>query len=230
MTAQPSNWPHGNGSGRSGSSSRPIERPISSEDPTAIDDRSGSVNTPKIVGFLVLVALTFAPASNPCQAGSITYNFVEGSGAPNPGEVGATMTLNSPPASATSSWSITNASDISNLQIIDSALFPTGFTGALSSGLLEQPLVSASGARLDSGVLVFNFPPTLVLITTFGSSETGFFTAFTGNEVVGIWAVPEPDSAVLAGIASAIGLALAAFRKRKEAHRQRPVGPLHANQ
>ena len=58
-------------------------------------------------------------------------------------------------------------------------------------------------------------------------------TAF--NPISGIWiftftAVPEPASAVHAGIACASGLALAAFRKRTEVRRQRPVGPLEANQ
>jgi hypothetical protein len=50
----------------------------------------------------VVVALTLTPASNPSHAGTVTYDFTEGTGAPNPGEIGATITLSSPPASPSS--------------------------------------------------------------------------------------------------------------------------------
>ena len=63
------------------------------------------MKTPIIGVALAVVALTIAPSSNPCQAGSVTYNFTEGSEFPDPGEIGATITISSPPASPTSFWS-----------------------------------------------------------------------------------------------------------------------------
>ena len=43
------------------------------------------MKTPIMVVALAVVALTLAPASNPCQAGSVTYSFTEGSTGPRPG-------------------------------------------------------------------------------------------------------------------------------------------------
>jgi hypothetical protein len=187
---------------------------------------------------LAVVALSLAPASLPCQAGSVTYGFTEGPGAPNPGEIGATITLASPPASATSTWTLNSSqlSDILSLQIIDPALFLNGFVGSFPLGAILSPLGSADGQVLSVGIIdslpansVFNvvIEPTKTLFEL-GGGPSGT------NTVPGTWlvsaSVPEPASAVQAGIASAIGLALAAFRKRKEARRQRPVGPLDAIQ
>ena len=189
------------------------------------------MNNPKVVGTRAS-RLTFVPVSSPCQGGSITYNFVEGSGAPNPGGVGATMTVNSPPASATTSWTTMLPADISSLQIIDSSLFNSGFTGAFSTTLIAIPITS-TGPQLTAADL-FDIP--LSLEIKIDGSQTIFAPPrFPGpSSVAGTWSVstsvPEPPSEVLAGITSTIGEALAAYRKRKEVRRQRPVGPLHANQ
>jgi hypothetical protein len=191
------------------------------------------VKTPIIVVALAVVALTLAPASNPCQAGSVTYEFTEGSGAPNPGEIGATITLESPPASPSSTWTITSSqlSDIINLQIIDRTLFLNGFTGAFVTSSIPVSITSNTGQFIDAGVVLSH---TQTQEIEFGTTSTIFEPGADQNIVTGTWtalaSVPEPASAVQAGIASAIGLALAAFRKRKEARRQRPVGPLDANQ
>jgi hypothetical protein len=182
---------------------------------------------------LASVALALASASNPCQAGSVTYDFVEGAGAPNPGKIGATITFFSPPASATSGWITNDASSIEGITILDSGLFLDGFTGAFH----PQPdqsidAFSPNGTQLTDGDFLMTVPSLEFTIETIDSS----FIAenFGPNVVTGSWtvsaSVPEPASAVQAGIASAIGLALAAFRNLKEARRQRPVGSLDANQ
>jgi hypothetical protein len=97
-----------------------------------------------IVVALAVAALSLAPAGNPCQAGTVTYDFVEGIGAPNPGEIGATITFFSPPASATSNWMTSEASSIDNIQILDSGLFLDGFTGALTPipRMLTESMIS----------------------------------------------------------------------------------------
>jgi hypothetical protein len=196
------------------------------------------VKMPYFAVALAVVVLSLAPASNPCQADSVTYEFTEGSGAPNPGEIGATITLSSPPASSTTTWTINSSqlSDILSLQIIDPALFLNGFTGSFPLGAIESSLGSADGQVLSVGIIdsvpgnsVFNIAiePTQTLFEL-GGGPSGT------NTVPGTWlvsaSVPEPASAVQAGIAMATGLGLAAFRKRKEARRQRPVGPSDANQ
>ena len=190
------------------------------------------MKTPFIVVARVVLALALAPASNPCHAGSVTYNFTEFTGAPNPGEIGATITMASPPASPTSPWSAPGVGDINDILIIDPALFPNGFTGEFPITSVGSQITS-NGPILLGGIIISM--PQLLEIEIF---ETDTFFADihegVGNFVDGTWiasqTVPEPASAVLAGSASAIGLALAAFRKRKEARRQRPVGPLDANQ
>ena len=54
--------------------------------PTApLDARKHPVKTPLLVVVLTVIALTLASASTPCQAGSVTYDFVEGDGARIPG-------------------------------------------------------------------------------------------------------------------------------------------------
>jgi hypothetical protein len=58
-----------------------------------------------------------------------------------------------------------------------------------------------------------------------GPGDTTFADAQGAPDLLGTWApltsVPEPASAVLAGIGGAIGLVLAAFRKRKGPAAQR---------
>ncbi len=178
---------------------------------------------------LAVVALTLASACNPCQAGSITYDFVEGINVTNP-VIGATITFSVPPASPTTPWSTDALPDFLGVQIIDPKLFLDHFTGSFILTSQFQPSVASSGPDLTSLVVgdthnrkIFALP-----------MATAFYTGIQFRDVLGTWkvstAVPEPASGVQAGIASAIGMALAAFRKRKEARRQRPVGPLDANQ
>jgi hypothetical protein len=199
--------------------------------------RNLPVKTPYFAVALAVAALTLAPASNPCQAGQLTYDFVEGSTAPNPGEIGATITLESPAASPTTTWIISALSDIVLIHVIDSSLFTDGFSGAFPLGAIGSPLSSADGQALSVGIIdsvPTNSLVNIVIEPTHTLFEIGGGPSGT-NTVPGTWlvaaaSVPEPASAVQAGIAIATGLALAAFRKRKEARRRRPVGPLDANQ
>jgi hypothetical protein len=194
------------------------------------DAWSRQLKTPMIAVALAVVALSLAPARNPCQAGTVTYNFVEGTVSPSPGATGATMTLISPPASATSGWTIPTASDKPSVVILDPGLFPSGFTGSFETEVFSS-LGSLTGHEIDKGVLI-NL--TIDLLLQISSDDTVFNNEDRFHVVDGEWlasaSVPEPASAVPAGIALAIGLGLATFRKRNEARRQRPVGPLHANQ
>ena len=182
--------------------------------------------------ILAVVALTLASACNPCQAGSITYDFVEGTGAPHPGEIGATITLLSPPALDSSAWSLSSVSDVSSLQIIDNVLFNDGFTGSFSVATISTPLSSTDGSVITSGVVIDTTATHFIQIsptnTQFEAYPINFFVPGSWN--IQPSSVPEPATAVHAGFAIAIGLGLAAFRRRKGARRQLPVGPLDANQ
>jgi hypothetical protein len=124
-----------------------------------------------------------------------------------------------------------------SLTISDPNLFSVPFSGPYVPSFLFASLVSLTGQIIDDGDLLGNGDAMEIF---FGPAETGFTVnaAAGGNDVPniiqGTWsplaAVPEPASAVQAGIACTISLALAAFSKRKEAWRQRPVGQLEANQ
>lgn len=182
---------------------------------------------------LAIAALTLAPATDPCQAASIQYAFVEGTGAPHPGESGAEISLSSPPALSTASWTITNLDPIIAIRIFDPDLFPDGFTGLfpLTGGGLYSDLESATGSTIDQGYIESQSGSYSIHIgggDTAFESETGLI--IVSGQWLAVSPVPEPASVVPAGIAGAIGLALTAFRKRNEARRQRPVGALDANQ
>jgi len=115
--------------------------------------------------------------------------------------------------------------------VSDSSLFPNGVSESLDPQLLLTPLTSFTGAYLDLGDVLMSQGVGIEIQT----AHTHFLQGgVPSNDISGTWSVlasvPEPATAVQAGIASAIGLALAAFRKRKEARRQRPVGPLDAKQ
>ena len=180
---------------------------------------------------LAVVALTLAPGFNPCEAGSVTYGFTEGSGAPNPGTIGATITFLSPPAQASSGWSTNASTDVSGLLITDSALFPDNFTGTFPLEPISRTIESSTGQTIDQGELDSAVDHRFIQISP---ESTEFGIPAAQNVVQGSWtvltSVPEPATAVQAGIAIAIGVGLAAFRKLKEARRQRPVGPLDASQ
>ena len=107
------------------------------------------MNPPKIVVALMLVAPDYSgPQAALALAGTVTYGFVEGTGAPNPGEIGATITFLSPPASPSTEWSTTYASDIFAVQIIDPRLYSNGYTGEAEDIQLFQIAGSSPGTIL----------------------------------------------------------------------------------
>ena len=142
---------------------------------------------------LASVALTLASASNPCQAGSITYDFVEGTGAPNPGAIGATITISSPPASPSSGWTTSAPADILALQIIEQVLFPDDFTGAFNPAQINNPLSSSTGTSLSTGFLTSVESQYTIQIEP---SNTNFEIDTNPHDVTGVWvvstSVPEP--------------------------------------
>ena len=165
---------------------------------------------------LASVALTLASASNPCQAGSITYDFVEATGAPNPGDIGATITISSPPAQSSSGWDTASVLDVIGLQILDHNLFISGYAGPFRTSSISGQIISPTGPAIGAGDLVDIQHHIEISIEAL--SNTDFSSPGLDHSVPGTWSlaqtVPEPASAVQAGIAIAIGLALAAFRKR----------------
>ena len=149
-----------------------------------------------------LKSLLFGVCAASASAGSLTYNFIEGSSAPNPGEIGATITVLSSPAIATAGWSTDNPANVLSLNIIDSSLFPGGYTGPMLVDALALNLVSLTGSNIDDAVLQSTTQNLTVAISTTATS----FNDPNSNDIAGAWlasaAVPEPSSFLLAGTAA----------------------------
>ncbi len=78
----------------------------------------------------------------------------------------------------------------------------------------------------DYSYVEWNDPLTANFVTnTDGTPLSGLTLSFDSGLILPS-SVPEPSTWILAGTGSVIGLVVAAFRKRKERRRQRPVGPL----
>jgi PEP-CTERM motif len=141
------------------------------------------------------------------SAGSVTYDFIEGPDAPNPGTVGAFFVFASPPASAMTGWSTNNTADVLNFEITDPKI---GQVGSYTIGsVFVDPVVSQNGTSLDNGqYLSFSNIPSALVLVILGSTpnsdriQNGVTT--TGNFVLA--PVPEPSSLMLAGTAALAGL------------------------
>jgi hypothetical protein len=165
---------------------------------------------------LSLGALALTLWAVPAQAALVTYHFIEGAEAPNPGRVGAILEFASPPAFPDQSWEIDSGTDsILSFRITDSAVAPVG---SYTPSFAER-VTSSTGARLDSGNIVGD------MMTGQGTvqAET-FISGLPGGDILemvgvgggfqphGDWvlavaaAVPEPSSFLLAGTAALAGL------------------------
>jgi hypothetical protein len=154
------------------------------------------------------VALALAICTGSAEAASVTYVFVEGSTAPNPGTIGGIFVIASPPASATSGWSGTG-SDVLSYQITDPAIGAVGFYTPETALTLS----SSTGAELDGGEIVA-FMGAYGSRTAFSTGHLqGSNASVTGTFVLAA-SVPEPSSLVLAGTAALAGLAVWARRRR----------------
>ena len=67
------------------------------------------------IAFAVIMAFFVSSA----HAGPVTYFFIEGSNAPEPGLIAAGLTFASPPASQNEFWTTAESTDILTLQILD---------------------------------------------------------------------------------------------------------------
>jgi hypothetical protein len=154
-----------------------------------------------LVGVVVLV-LGAASAS----AGSITYDFVEDSGGPNPGTVGGFFVFASPPASATSSWSTSNPADVLDFEITDPKIGPVG--SYLGFPAFVGPISSNNGTSLDAGAyLAENAAGNLGLTVQLGPAPLADEIVVAQNIATGNFVlVPEPSSLLLAGTATLAGL------------------------
>lgn len=157
---------------------------------------------------LVFVAalLGLLSVAGRAEAGSVSYDFIEGTGAPHPGTIGAIVTFASPPASATAGWSTTNNSDVLSFEILDSAIGPVGYYGLLH---LEGSTVgSDTGFTIDTGEIIGQMG-SIGLQASFNSPLDGSpsrLRVSMGNKpgVFQVASVPEPSSLVLAGIGAIV--------------------------
>jgi hypothetical protein len=170
------------------------------------------------------LALTLSMALgvvHPCDAGSVTYDFIEGAGAPNPGTVGGILTFASPPASPDTSWSTSSVADVLDFQITDKKISAVG-----SYNLNGSPptVTSLTGARLDSGnVYGFFISGGYTIDATFSTNPgqsiiVGYGLAAPSTP--GDWAlatavVPEPSSLVMGSISIALMGGIIVLKRRR---------------
>ncbi len=158
---------------------------------------------------------------HPCGAGSVTYDFIEGAGGPNPGTTGGILTFASPPASPDTSWSTSSVADVLDFQITDSAISQVG-----SYNLNGTPptVTSLTGARLDSGnvtgffisggsSIMANFSTTPGQSIIFGFGLAAASTP--GDWVLATAAVPEPSSLVMGSISIALMGGITVLKRRR---------------
>jgi PEP-CTERM motif len=163
--------------------------------------------TKQLKSFLfAMCAIVLCAAS--ASAGSVRYNFIEGSPAPDPGTVGAFFVFASPPASATSGWNISNVADVLDFEITDPKISTVG--SYLKNGILDPPIVSNDGTSLDQGGYTASGPGNLIVEVDLGPNAgqtlvLGLMEA-AGDFVLAPAAVPEPSSLILAGTAALAGL------------------------
>jgi PEP-CTERM motif len=161
------------------------------------------------IAFAV-VALALAICTGSAKAASVTYDFIEGSTAPNPGMIGGIFVIASPPASATSGWS-GDYTDVISYQITDPSIGMVGFYTPT-----EGTVSSSTGAELDGGgigsVLGANVTNSKANFAA-GTLNSSGHTLAHGTFVLAA-AVPEPSSLVLAGTAALAGLGLWTRRRR----------------
>ena len=146
------------------------------------------------------------------NAGSVTYDFIEGPSAPDPGTVGAFFVVASPPASATSGWSTSNAADVLELEITDPKIGPVG---SYLTGIVVE-LISLDGKFLDAGFYIAGNAGTGLVQFEIGVGPNGTTIDGPTGEATGqfvLATVPEPSSLLLAGTASLAGLGLWARRR-----------------
>jgi hypothetical protein len=169
----------------------------------------------RTAAFAAVLALCAAPA----RAGSLTYDFIEAPGSPNPGTIGASITFASPPASPNSGWNTINNADVLDFQILDASIGPIG-SYITNFGILGA-IVSNSGPDLDGGAFQGIGPNSTLAFVTLSFTPQGDIISTPNNEVNGdfvVAPVPEPSSLALAGIATLAGLG--AWARRRSA-RQR---------
>ncbi len=172
----------------------------------------------------VALTIVLALCAASCQAGTVTWQFVESSGGSGAGTIGGLLTLISPPVDLTpgTSWTATTP-DVVNFQVLDSAIGPVG-TYNLSlnvASILEGigpnfvNVHEVSGENAGGDVAFSNISGTL------NASDLGVGLAGGGSGINanGDWvlvaSVPEPSSLVLAGIAAFAGLGVWARRRHK---------------
>ena len=162
--------------------------------------------------FLALVLLLSLSTSGVVTAASVTYQFEQSSD----GAILGYLEFASPPASATSAWSTSTATDVLSFQ------FDSG-SGLASISLTNPSITSAinstDGSTLDLGTFNTNFaglPNWLLTFATPGLDTASYVimgpsTNFQGNWVVS--SVPVPAALWLFG-SGLIGLLGVARHKR----------------
>jgi hypothetical protein len=190
---------------------------------------------PSCVSLCALSFIFFELSGSACFAGVLYEYRAAGSAT-----VIGTIAIQAPPASASSSWSTADASDLLAL-FLDNAVFGLGSGSVLSLGgtVGFSGMSSLHGARLDGGGIGITFPtivpsdprdPTIdqSLSIQFAVPQGGDFiglatvTTFPNGDVVvgdlflfGDWvAVPEPNPVTLLGV-SLFGVGWMGYRKRR---------------
>ena len=164
------------------------------------------------------------------SAGTISYEFFELSGA-FAGSSGATLVVNSPPATETGAQWSASTNDVVSLTIIDPALALPGvytisdvYTLTGVNDIIESAEVQTwmpSSIPNEVYVLILGITISSVYPQGYLYELTDFDEYSTNAVVGGLWvdppsmtSVPEPSTGLLAGVACVIGLSINIGRKR----------------
>jgi hypothetical protein len=173
------------------------------------------------------VLLAACAAARPCEAGPVTWQFVETFGGVGvSGTIGGLLTLNSPPVDLTpgASWTATTP-DLVDLTIKDPNIGPVGpyDVGLNVASILEGigPLFvnlhEVSGSNAAGDTAFSNISGTLNASDLGVGLASGGGGTANGNWVLVTAAVPEPSSLVMAGSGALIVAGYCSLRRRKSA-------------
>jgi hypothetical protein len=170
--------------------------------------------------------LAACAAASPCEAGHVTWQFVETTGGGGAGTIGGLLTLNSPPVDLTPgvSWTATTP-DLVDLTISDPKIGPVGpyDVGLNVASILEGVgpffvnLHEVSGQNAAGDVAFSNISGTLNASNLGVGLASGGGATANGDWVLVTASVPEPSSLVMAGSGALIVAGWWYRRRRKPA-------------
>ncbi|WP_165223309.1 PEP-CTERM sorting domain-containing protein [Aquisphaera insulae] len=165
-----------------------------------------------------VLGLILAWCVTPAQAGQITYEFVQGSDGPHPGEVAAALIFAEPPAFPDAGWKTSDVASILQFSVLDADFAQLGtYTPQLVQEIRSETgsiLIGGQITGLANGVAIHT-------LMDLDSGQSLLVNLVTGKGIHGDWiavvqapgAVPEPSTLAMAGIGVVACLAARALAR-----------------